>query len=245
MFAHPDDESRIVGGTLALAASRGAEVSLYCATRGEAGDPRRSPTDTVALRENELDAACATLGVSEIWLDEFPDGGLATADNDAVVARMVRFLRATRPQAVVTFGPDGHTGHPDHVAAGRLAEAAFAAAGDPQRHPEQRSEGLVAWQPGWLYHTAVARSVAQRFGWTGPAVADEELVAVDVTRVLPCKRQAAAQCHASQWALSPMPLADRGDWAPWSVEYFRPARTGEAPDPDPVSELGGMGTQRP
>lgn len=239
VFAHPDDESRIVGGTLALAASRGMEVALYCATHGEAGDPHRSAEDTAALREGELRAACEVLGVAELWLDDFPDGGLADVDTEAVEARIVAFLRATRPQGVITFGPDGRTGHPDHVAIGRLAEEAFAAAGEPGRRSEQLGEALAVWQPGWLYHTAVAESVARRYGWKGPAVADEQLVAVDVAAVLPHKQQAAVDCHASQWALSPLTLADGDSWEPWAVEHFRLAQTAEGPsDADPVAELG-------
>lgn len=238
VLAHPDDESRIVGGTLALAASRGVEVALYCATRGEAGDPHRSAEDTAGLRERELRAACEVLGVGEVWLDDFPDGGLADVHTEAVEARVVAFLRATRPQAVITFGPDGRTGHPDHVVIGGLVEAAFVAAGDPGRHPDQLGERGV-WQPGWLYHTAVAESLARRFAWTGPTVADEELVAVDVAAVLARKQQAAESCHASQWALSPMTLADGDSWAPWAVEHFRLAHTAEAPSgADPVAELG-------
>lgn len=239
VLAHPDDESRIVGGTLALAASRGIEVALYCATGGEAGDPHRSAEDTAALREGELRAACEVLGLGEVWLDDFPDGGLADVDTETVEAHLVAFLRATRPQAVITFGPDGRTGHPDHVAIGRLAEEAFAAAGDQRCHPEQLGEEGELWQPGWLYHTAVAASVARQFGWKGPAVADEELVAVDVAAVLARKQQAAESCHASQWALSPMTLAEGGSWAPWAVEHFRLAHTAAgSADADPVAELG-------
>lgn len=239
VLAHPDDESRIVGGTLALAASYGVEVALYCATRGEAGDPHRSAEDTAALRERELRAACEVLGVGEVWLDDFPDGGLADVDTETVEARLLAFLRATRPQAVITFGPDGRTGHPDHVAIGRLAEEAFTRAGDQRHYADQLGEEGDVWQPGWLYHTAMAESVARQFGWTGPTVADEELVAVDVAAVLARKQQAAESCHASQWALSPMTLAEGGSWAPWAVEHFRLAHTGEAPcGADPVAELG-------
>lgn len=238
VLAHPDDESRIVGGTLALAASRGVEVTLYCATRGEAGDLRRPATEVATLRERELRCACEVLGVSDTWLDDFPDGGLDQADPAAVLGRIVRFVRATRPHALVTFGPDGRTGHADHIAVGRLAGRAFEAAGDAGRFPEQLGEGLTAWQPGWLYHTAVPHGVARRLGWTAPAVGEEDLVAVDVAPVLARKQQAAVECHASQWALSPMPLGEGGDWSKWSVEHFRLAGTAEPPScPDPVTTL--------
>lgn len=237
VVAHPDDESRIVGGTLALAAARGVEVSVYSATRGEAGDARRTPEATAALRERELRAACETLGVGELWLDDFPDARLANIADQEVLARVVRFLRTQQPHAVITFGPDGRTGHADHVAIGRLAAAAFTAAGDAARCPEHLEDGLAVWQPGWLYHTAVAEGVARQLGWTGPALPDAELVTVDVSPVLDRKQQAAMACHASQWELSPMRLGEGGSWQPWAAEHFRLAQTAEPAGEDPLARL--------
>lgn len=232
LLAHPDDESRIVGGTLALYASRGARVSLYCATRGEAGDPSLPPERVGRLRERELRAACSILGVTTLRLGRFPDGGLDRADPDDVVADMVGFLRAERPQVVVTFGPDGRTGHPDHVAVGALAETAFDRAGDALAFPDQLAQGLPTWRPGRLYHTAVARSVASRIGWRHASLPDRSLVAVDVSEVLDRKRRAAVEAHASQWALSPFDLA--AGWEPFAVEHFRPLRPS-----GPPGEAGG------
>jgi len=232
VLAHPDDESRIVGGTLALYASRGVRVSLYCATRGEAGDPSLPPERVGRLRERELRAACRILGVATLRQGRFPDGGLAEAASDDVVEDIVGFLRAQRPQVVVTFGPDGRTGHPDHVAVGALAGAAFDRAGDALAFPEQLAQGLAPWQPARLYHTAVARSVAWRIGWRHPSLPDRHLVAVDVSAVLERKRRAAVEAHASQWTLSPFNLT--AGWEPFAVEHFRPARPG-----GPPGEMGG------
>lgn len=224
VLAHPDDESRIVGGTLALCASRGTRVSLYCATRGEAGDPSLPPERVGRLRERELRAACRILGVTTLRLGRFPDGGLDGVDPDVVVGDMVGFLRAERPQVVLTFGLDGRTGHPDHIAVGALAEIAFERAGDALAFPEQLAQGLSVWQPARLYHTAVARSVASRIGWLHASRPDRDLVAVDVSGVLDRKRRAAVEAHASQWALSPFNLA--AGWDPFAVEHFRPHRPG-------------------
>lgn len=236
VFAHPDDESRITGGTLALAAARGVSVALYCATRGGAGDAARPPGETAELREGELRAACAALGVGELWLDDFPDGGLSNVHAKLLVERIVRFLRAVRPQAVITFGPDGRTGHADHVVIGQRVGEAFAAAGDLNRWPEHAEEGLAPWQPGWLYHTAVAESVASQVGWRQAALPDGELLAVDVSEVLERKQHAAVEAHASQWALSPFDTS-RG-WGPWSVEHYRLAAAAErAAGPDPLRQL--------
>lgn len=226
VLAHPDDESRIVGGTLAMAAARGFPVSVYCATRGEAGDPSLHPEEVAALRERELRSACDVLGVGRLWLDAFPDGGLHHVEPDIVVERVVRFLRASRPAAVITFGPDGRTRHLDHVLIGEMAEKAFELADDGGYSAHHLDDGLDSWQPGRLYHTAVARTVAELIGWPHPALPDDQLVAVDVHAVLAQKRQAAVEAHASQWALSPLNLT--GGWEAWSVEHFRVARTAGA-----------------
>ncbi|MPZ67528.1 MAG: hypothetical protein GEU83_19215 [Pseudonocardiaceae bacterium] len=219
VLAHPDDESRIMGGTLALAARRGWRVTLYCATAGEAGDPSMAAPAVAQLRERELGAACRALGIEQFRLGRLPDGGLADADVDAVVEDVVRHLRAVRPEVVVTFGPDGRSGHPDHIAIGRFTEIAFRVAGDPERHPEHHRLGLAPWQPKRLYHTAVARSVAETLGWPHPSLPDEDLVRVDVGETFDVKCRAVMEAHASQWRLSPWNVT--AGWEPRAVEHFR------------------------
>lgn len=181
-----------------------------------------APEEVASLREQELRAACAILGVSALRIGSFPDGGLNQADPEAVVGEIVGFLRAERPQVVITFGPDGRTGHPDHVAVGALAGTAFHRSGDGTAFSEQLGRGLVAWRPSRLYHSAVARSVASRIAWTHPSLPDQDLIAVDVSGVLHRKRRAAVDAHASQWALSPFNLA--AGWEPFAVEHFSLAR---------------------
>jgi LmbE family N-acetylglucosaminyl deacetylase len=223
VLAHPDDESRIMGGTLALHARRGWLVGLYCATRGEAGDPAMDPADVATLREAELEAACRTLGVSQVRLGRLADGGVATADPDAVIEDIVRYLRMVRPDVVVTFGPDGRDGHPDHVAIGRMAVEAFDQSGRADRHPHHRLLGLDPWLPGRLYETAMPASAAERFGWPHPTVADDELVRIDAREVFDRKRRAVVDDHASQWRLSPWNLSSAG-WKAREIEHFRLAQ---------------------
>lgn len=145
------------------------------------------------------------------------------------------FLRRERPHVVISFGPDGRTGHPDHVAAGLLAEEAFERARDPRMYREHRDRGLACWQPLRLLHTAVARSVAHRLGWRHPSYPDDELVAINAASVLERKRLAAAGAHASQWALSPFNLS-RG-WEPHEVEHNRLARNAGPPLPPGTGDL--------
>src|SRR5262249_48874698 len=131
VFAHPDDESLLAGGTLAACAAAGREVVLVCATRGEQGPIASRKTATRAtlgdVRQAELHAAAAVLGVRAVeWLG-YPDGELAVADPAAVVADLVGLLRRWRPRAVITFGPEGLYWHPDHVAVHGLTLAALEA----------------------------------------------------------------------------------------------------------------------
>lgn len=122
IFAHPDDEVFCAGVTLARWVARGGEALVLSATRGEAGqiqDPRAATRANLgAVREHELRAACAQLGVRHVECLDYGDGTLGDVDQAALVQEIARRIRAFAPDVVVTFGPDGATGHPDHVAIG-------------------------------------------------------------------------------------------------------------------------------
>ena len=148
VFAHPDDETFAVGGTLARYADDGVRCSLYCATDGDAGQssgiPVSSPGDLAALRRGELRAACRLLGVTALERGGHPDGALASADPEIVMAEIVRLLRRERPAIVLTFGPEGApTGHRDHRAICRLATSAVLLADTTTAYPEQLADGLA------------------------------------------------------------------------------------------------------
>jgi LmbE family N-acetylglucosaminyl deacetylase len=139
VLAHPDDESLAVGGTLAKYASEGVEVFLLTATRGDRGgyrghgsDDRRhpGPLALAKIRETELRAAASVLGVREVSLLDHHDQHLDRVDARRTVADIARHVRRVRPDVVVTFGPDGAYGHPDHVAISQFTTAAIVAAAD-------------------------------------------------------------------------------------------------------------------
>lgn len=119
---------------------------------------------------------------------------------------------------------------------GEVTERAFDLAGDAGYGDDDRTDGPGPWQPGRLYHTAVAQMVAEAIEWPHPALPDEQLLAVDVHATLDQKRQAAVEAHASQWALSPLNLT--GGWEAWSVEHFGLARASATPlAGDPLEAL--------
>ena len=129
VWAHPDDEAYLAGGLLAAATDAGQRAVCVTATRGEAADPLAGTEDRAALaavRTRELDSALAILGVTEhVWLDH-PDGVCADVDPDLPAARLAALIDDVRPDTVVTFGPDGFTGHPDHQAVSRWTDLALA-----------------------------------------------------------------------------------------------------------------------
>ena len=131
VFAHPDDESFAVGGTLAKYASQGIEVVIVSATRGEAGIPGLTAAKAAARRESELRTAAAKLGASEVRFMGNRDGTLREVNSDEAVARLVALLREARPQVIVSFGPDGISGHPDHITVSHWVTAAFDALDGP------------------------------------------------------------------------------------------------------------------
>jgi LmbE family N-acetylglucosaminyl deacetylase len=129
VWAHPDDETYLAGGLAAMLTDRGQRVACVTATRGEAGGPDQSPDarkELARVRTLELDDALEVLGVDEhYWLDH-EDGGCASVDPDHAAGQVLRIVRQVAPDTVVTFGPDGVTGHPDHRAVGRWVDLAVA-----------------------------------------------------------------------------------------------------------------------
>lgn len=157
VFAHPDDETFCAGGTFARYAKGGAEIMVVSATRGQAGQIRDASVGTrrtiAAVREAELRLACERLGVAHARCWDYLDGTLAAADFDGLVGHVVQLIREFRPNAVVSFGPDGGYGHPDHIAISAAATAASRLAVDPDSYPDQLAAGLVPHQPDRLYHS--------------------------------------------------------------------------------------------
>jgi LmbE family N-acetylglucosaminyl deacetylase len=130
VVAHPDDESLIAGGTLALAAQAGLPTGVVCLTRGESG-PIATPKlvagrDLGEVRARELDAAAAELGVAWAACLHHPDGELPWVDLDAAADELAALLAPHAPAVVLTFGEDGLYWHPDHIATRDIAALAVA-----------------------------------------------------------------------------------------------------------------------
>lgn len=137
VLAHPDDESLGTGGTLAKYSQEGVETYLVTATRGERGrcgecGENAGIEEVGRIREAELRNAASTLGVREVSLLDYIDKDLDQADPQEVIAKIVFHLRDKRPHVVLTFGPEGAYGHPDHIAISQFTTAAVINAADPK-----------------------------------------------------------------------------------------------------------------
>lgn len=158
MFAHPDDEVFCVGGTFARYCADGAEAMVVSATRGEAGQIRDAQVATRAtigaVREAELRASCDRLGVQHVRCLDHRDGTLSDLDRSVLAAEIADLVEEFAPDVVVTFGPDGGYGHPDHVAISVATTDALTWTGGPLYHthfPRNRlllRDHLARWLSG-------------------------------------------------------------------------------------------------
>ena len=176
VHAHPDDECIATGGILARYAEAGVRTVVVTCTDGAVGeisDPSlATPENLAEVRSRELDDALRILNVSRSVRLGYRDSGMAgTADNanpaslnqapfDEALEKVVRVIREEQPQVVVTYDERGGYGHPDHIRAHQLAEAAFWAAGDASRFPAAGAP----FTPSRLYYAAVSLTAMRRFG---------------------------------------------------------------------------------
>ena len=182
VFAHPDDETFICGGTLAKYGAEGVEITLVSATRGEMGRRMGNPPylnreSMAAAREAELREACAHLGVRSLHFLDIRDKTVEFIDEAALTERVAEFIRELEPDAVLTFH-EKLGGHPDHCAIGKATTAAF-------RRAATR---------GALYFISFGETMAQpeRYGYSR-----EDVVRVDVSGHLQAKL-AAFRAHRCQ-----------------------------------------------
>jgi LmbE family N-acetylglucosaminyl deacetylase len=157
VFAHPDDEVFCAGGMLARAVAMDAETMVVSATRGDAGqirDAQAATRQTLGqVREQELYRSCARLGVRHAACLDYGDGTLQNIEPERLIEDLVRIIRLFRPDAIITFGPDGAYGHPDHIAISVATTEAVKQAGDAGQFPEQLWAGLSPHTPARLYYS--------------------------------------------------------------------------------------------
>ena len=196
VVAHPDDEGGVTPYLARAIYDEHKRVAVVFATRGGSGgnDYTREHGPALAdIREQEARAACAKLGITNVWFLDGKDtasqnvlNSLANWGHGANLEALVRIVRLTRPEVVITWLPGIFIGenHGDHQAAGVLATEAFDLANEPTAFPAQVAgatkrlevylENLTPWQPKKLYFFSDADDQKQ-FAGTGPAYSIREI----------------------------------------------------------------------
>lgn len=211
IFAHPDDESSSVAGTTAKYTQRGVPVDLICATRGEKGTRLDVPpdVDTATARETELRVAAGITGIRNIYLLGYMDGDLEKVDISEVANRVMNIMQKVQPEVVITFGPDGISGHPDHKAISKATTVAFEMLAESANGPRK------------LYYVTIPESAFAEMGnedldgiITRPD--DEVTTTVSIIGYLDTKIRA-LEAHSSQqdarWLAGMFRQAGEESWA--------------------------------
>lgn len=182
VIAHPDDESFGLGAVIDAFVRAGSSVSVLCFTQGEASTLGAESADLGTVRAGELADAARALGVVDVELLAFADGGLDQVGDAELVACITRHCDEHRPDGLLVFDPSGITGHPDHQAA--TAAAVHAA--------EQRGLPVLAWSlPAGVANELSAETGVRFFGRD-----DAELdLRIVVSRA---RQREAVSCHPSQ-----------------------------------------------
>jgi N-acetylglucosamine malate deacetylase 2 len=222
VLAHPDDESVGCGGALALAHADGVTTRLLVATRGEAGTPDGEPDPKFGgIREAELICAAKAIGLDEVSiLDGYADGSVADEPFERLVSEIQSWLADRRPDAVITFGPHGVTGHPDHIAVGNATRWAVERLADAGQAPNAVYVISPVFDPsGSRYDLSPEEQAATH--------------RIEITAVAG-RKLAALECHASQTDTAEQIAALRAaieDEAPIHEGYQRVRPLVPAPHP--------------
>jgi len=214
------------------------DTYLVTATRGERGrfgslGKSGDPAEVGRVREAELRAAAAVLGIREVSVLNYPDAAVDQVDPATAIRAVVSHIRRIRPGAVVTFGPEGAYGHPDHIAISQVTTAAAACAADcafrtdhPPHHVSKlyylawRSNKWNAYQSAFRKLTSTVDGVErQATPWPDWAVTTE----IDTSAYWPIVWQAVS-CHQTQLSIYEKlaHLTDEQQTALWgSQEFYR------------------------
>ena len=222
VWAHPDDETYLSAGLMARAVRGGSRVVCLTATRGEGGsmDDERWPPETMGeVRTAELERSMQILGVTEHhWLD-LPDIDMDTELPDEGYARVRDLLDEVQPDTVLTFGPEGMTGHEAHKSVSRWATEAVREAGKPGSRvlyacvtPEWAEEFLPIWEPFNVFLPGTPRQVPR----------DELAIYYELPPDILETKVNAINAHVSQIESILEAVGDEVWWRQMSFEGFRP-----------------------
>ncbi len=219
VWAHPDDEAYLSAGIMGALRDAGRRVVVATATYGEHGTPdpvRFPPAELAAARKEELRASLELVGVHEHHWMGYRDGTCADVAPALAVAKVVRLIDEVRPDTILTFGPDGMTGHPDHRTVSAWTTAAWRETG---------AHGRLLYAtvtPG--FHArwgALNERIGLWMSGPGPMTPEHELaVRASFTGAELDRKVAAVRAHASQTDGLAAELGDDAFRHWWSTEAY-------------------------
>ncbi|WP_436737049.1 mycothiol conjugate amidase Mca [Streptomyces sp. BBFR102] len=265
VHAHPDDESSKGAATMAKYVSEGVDVLVVTCTGGERGsvlNPKLKGDPYIEeniheVRAKEMEEARQILGVQQEWLGfvdsglpegdplpPLPEGCFALEDVEEAAGRLVKSIRAFRPQVITTYDENGGYPHPDHIMTHKITMVAFEGAGDPERFPEDEfgkvfqpmklyyNQGFNRARTTALHEALLARGMESPYGEWLARWHEMEQVERELTTHVPCAdffeiRDKALVAHATQidpeggWFRIPMELQKEV----WPTEEYELAKS--------------------
>ena len=194
-IAHPDDETMLAGGTLALLADLGAAVHYLCATRGEGGEvgdpPVCAPEELGRVRTQEMTKAVKALGGHSLTFLDYIDPKVGSdnelypfAENQTEVEkRILDNIQSLKIDVLISHGSNGEYGHPGHLLAHQAACSAINSLGE-------NAPLFYSFQASFPEHTKPHLANQQ----------DEAHLILDIQAVMQ-KKIKAALCHRTQHTL--------------------------------------------
>lgn len=211
IFAHPDDETIVSGGTIAKYAANGWQVDLICATHGassEWGDRTHEEGEKISdVRGKELIAASAHIGVRAVTFMDYVDGTLMTKSPGDIEDKLTNLMEEAMPDVIVTHEPNGITHHPDHVKMSLATTFAF------QKYAWFRHEANREDEnPPKLYYACYPRSImayvikhkyfpAELHGSEVTGIEDKKISTVVNIKKFASAKKKALQAYTSQQPL--------------------------------------------
>jgi LmbE family N-acetylglucosaminyl deacetylase len=199
-FAHPDDETFTLAGSIIKWVKAGHQISLITATYGQMGLSADikvdSPEHLGQLRKVEMENAAKITGISKIHYFGLMDGDLQNESDASLIDKILLIMQEEKPDVVITFEKNGGSNHPDHIKMSAVTTQAFKEyLADSKKHVR-------------LYHTVTPQSYYAEYVKAGVAntgfgtpkgVPDEQITTfLDVTDVFDLKMKA-IECHKTQW----------------------------------------------
>ncbi len=213
VFAHPDDETSVAGGTIARSVQEGVEVTVVTATRGEwgtlgTGRMTIAREELPAVREAEHRAVMRLYGAHPPVFLGYEDATMGEADLASAIRQVAAEMQRVRPDIIITWGPTGMSRHPDHIAVHQATVEAFRA--------------YAASAAARLFYAALPLDVARRFEAEIEGPEASPTVRIDITDYLQTKARALRIYRSQEDAQAIAAVLEQApEWT--ASEYFHQA----------------------